>query len=397
MKMTVDELKRSGWIIMDAVVGSQAFGLATETSDVDTRGVFVLPIEDRLSYNAIEQVADEKNNHVYWELKKFLMLLREGNPSALEFLNSPKHCILQGEEFFEMIPKDVWITQKCCKSFLEYAKNQLSRAYGLNKKIFNPQPKEAPKVLDYCYVVDGNQAVPFRQWLKDRPPSPICYDGDRNDQKSYALAAIDHVTDTYALYYEPLIQDQLEMAAPEHEWRWAYGVVSDDDKADDIQLASIPENAPQVGIMFFNKNAFSHDCAEHTKYWQWVKDRNESRYEETIKHGQGYDAKNTMHCIRLLMTAKDIAERGTVTVDRTADREYLLSIKQGKFTYDEMMGQSDKLVAEVSEAFKNSSHLKAAMTDDELDMLFTSLLLSLHDKYNRLIKSNMEFDEEEIE
>lgn len=397
MSMTVDELKRSGWIIMDAVVGSQAFGLATETSDVDTRGVFVLPIEDRLSYNAIEQVADPKNNHVYWELKKFLMLLREGNPSALEFLNSPKHCILQGEEFFEMIPKDVWITQKCCKSFLEYAKNQLSRAYGLNKKIFNPQPKEAPKVLDYCYVVDGNQAVPFRQWLKDRPPSPICYDGDRNDQKSYALAAIDHVTDTYALYYEPLIQDQLEMAAPEHEWRWAYGVVSDDDKADDIQLASIPENAPQVGIMFFNKNAFSHDCAEHTKYWQWVKDRNESRYEETIKHGQGYDAKNTMHCIRLLMTAKDIAERGTVTVDRTADREYLLSIKQGKFTYDEMMAQSDKLVAEVSEAFKNSSHLKAAMTDDELDMLFTSLLLSLHDKYNRLIKSNMEFDEEEIE
>ena len=44
---------------MDAVVGSQAFGLATETSDVDTRGVFVLPIEDRLSYNAIDQVADE--------------------------------------------------------------------------------------------------------------------------------------------------------------------------------------------------------------------------------------------------------------------------------------------------------------------------------------------------
>ena len=166
--MTVEELKRTDWIIMDAVVGSQAFGLATETSDVDTRGVFVLPMEERVSYGAFDQVADEKNNHVYWELKKFLQLLREGNPSALEFLNSPKGCILQGEEFFDMIPKDVWITEKCCKSFLEYAKNQLSRAYGLNKKIFNPQPEEPPRVLDYCYVVDGNQAVPFRKWLDSR-------------------------------------------------------------------------------------------------------------------------------------------------------------------------------------------------------------------------------------
>jgi hypothetical protein len=97
------------------------------------------------------------------------------------------------------------------------------------------------------------------------------------------------------------------------------------------------------------------------------------------------------------MTAKHIAERGTVTVDRTADREYLLSIKQGKFTYDEMMARSDALVAEVTEAFKNSTFLKPVISYEELDMLFTSLLLSLHDKYNRLIKSNMEFDEEEIE
>lgn len=389
--MTVDELKRTGWIIMDAVVGSQAFGLATETSDVDTRGVFVLPIEDRLSYNAIDQVADEKNNHVYWELKKFLQLLRDGNPSALEFLNSPKRCILQGEEFFEMIPKDVWITPACCKSFLEYAKQQLSRAYGLNKKIFNPQPEEPPRVLDYCYVVDGNLAVPFKEWLKKRPYE--CKD----EQKYYAIAAIDHVTDTYALYWENVPLDKCEISAPEHEWRWAYGVVSDEEKAKDIQMSSIPKGIPQVGTLFFNKNAYSHDCAEHTKYWKWVKDRNESRYEETIKHGQGYDAKNTMHCIRLLMTAKDIAERGTVTVDRTADREYLLSIKHGKFTYDEMMARSDALVAEVSEAFKNSTFLKPVISYEELDMLFTSLLLSLHDKYNRLIKSNMEFDEEEIE
>lgn len=394
--MTVDELKRTGWIIMDAVVGSQAFGLATETSDVDTRGVFVLPIEDRLSYNAIDQVADEKNNHVYWELKKFIQLLREGNPSALEFLNSPERCILQGKEYFDMIPKDVWITQKCCKSFLEYAKNQLSRAYGLNKKIFNPQPKEPPKVLDYCYVVDGNQAVPFREWLKGRKCS-VVVDGYPNDQKSYALAAIDHVTDTYALYYEPLLLDQVEMAAPEHEWRWAYGVVVDEEKSNDIQLCSIPKGISPVATLFFNKNAYSHDCSEHTKYWHWVAERNDARYEETIKHGKGYDAKNTMHCIRLLMTAKDIAETGTVTVDRSADREFLLSIKQGKFSYEDMMARSDRLVAEVTESFQKSTVLKPVLTDEELDAMVAGILIRMPEQFNRLIQSNMPFDEEEIE
>jgi len=395
--MTVEELQNSGWIIMDAVVGSQAFGLATEKSDVDTRGVFVLPMEERISVGAIDQVADEKNNHVYWELGKFLGLLRDSNPSALEFLNSPERCILRGREFFDMIPKDIWVTEKCGKTFLEYAKNQLSRAYGLNKKVFNPCPEEPPRVLDYCYVVDGNQAVPFRQWLKDRPDSPIIRDGYPHDQKSYAIAAIDHVTDTYALYYEPLIQDGIEMAAPEHEWRWAYGVVSDDEKANDIQLASIPKNALQVGILFFNKNAYSHDCSEHTKYWKWVADRNEERYSETVKHGQGYDAKNTMHCIRLLMTAKDIAEKGVVTVDRTADREYLLSIKAGTFTYDEMMGKSSALVKEVEEAFRNSTYLKPVISEAELDEWLASILMRLPSKFNRLIQERMEIDTDFIE
>lgn len=395
--MTVDELKRSGWIIMEAVVGSQSFGLATEKSDTDVRGVFVLPVEERISFSAFDQVADEKNNNVYWELKKFLQLLREGNPSALEFLNSPSRCILRGQEWFDFIDKPTWVTERCAKSFLEYARNQLSRAYGLNKKVFNPCPEEAPKVLDYCYVVDGNQAVPFRQWLKDRPDSPLIRDGYRQDQKSYAIAAIDHATDTYALYYEPLIQDRIEMAAPEHEWRWAYGVVSDDEKANDIQLASIPKNAPQVGILFFNKNAYSHDCSEHTKYWKWVADRNEERYSETVKHGQGYDAKNTMHCIRLLMTAKKLAETGRVQVDWTSEREYLLAIKAGKFTYDEMMAKSDALVAEVAEAFRKSANLKPVPDDKILDDWMESILVRLPDRFNRLIQENMEASEDDIE
>jgi len=184
---------------------------------------------------------------------------------------------------------------------------------------------------------------------------------------------------------------------PEHEWRWAYGVVSDDEKACDIQLNSIPKGISPVGILFFNKNAYSHDCSEHTKYWKWVSERNDARYEETIKHGKGYDAKNTMHCIRLLMTAKDIAETGIVTVDRTTDRAYLLSIKRGEFSYDEMMDRSDKLVAEVTEAFERSDKLKPVLSDEELSGWLADILLRLPVKFNRIIKYNMDFEPDEVE
>lgn len=394
--MTVDELRQTDWIIMEAVVGSHSFGLATEKSDRDIRGVFVLPMEDRISCGAFDQVADEKNDTVYWELAKFLKLLRDANPSALEFLNSPDECILSGKDYFDTIPKDMWLTCKCRSTFVNYAKGQLHRAYGLNKKVFKPCPKERPRVLDYCYVVDGNRAVPFRDWLKGRKRD-IVTTGYPNDQKSYALAAIDHVTDTYALYYEHLLLDQVEMAAPEHEWRWAYGVVADDEKSCDIQLCSIPKGIPQVGTLFFNKNAYSHDCAEHTKYWKWVEDRNEERYAGTLAHGKGYDAKNVMHCIRLLMTAKDIAEKGVVTVDRSADREFLFRIKRGEFEYDEVVKMGNEMCEAVERAFDASTRLMPEVTCRDTDRLLHWMLASLPDKFNRLIISEMELDDDEAD
>ena len=394
--MTVDELRQTDWIIMEAVVGSHSFGLATEKSDRDVRGVFVLPMEDRISYGAFDQVADEKNDTVYWELAKFLKLLRDANPSALEFLNSPDGCILSGKDYFDTIPKDMWLTCKCRSTFVNYAKDQLHRAYGLNKKVFKPCPKEHPRVLDYCYVVDGNRAVPFRDWLKERK-GDIVPTGYPNDQKSYALAAIDHVTDTYALYYEHLLLDQVEMAAPEHEWRWAYGVVADEEKSCDIQLCSIPQGLYPVATLFFNKNAYSHDCAEHTKYWKWVEDRNEERYAGTIAHGKGYDAKNVMHCIRLLMTAKDIAEKGVVTVDRSADREFLFRIKRGEFEYDEVVKMGNELCEAVERAFDASTRLMPEVTCRDTDRLLHWMLASLPDKFNRLIISEMDFDDDEAD
>lgn len=46
MSITIEQLRTEhpDWILMESVVGSQSFGLATPTSDIDLKGVFVIPM-----------------------------------------------------------------------------------------------------------------------------------------------------------------------------------------------------------------------------------------------------------------------------------------------------------------------------------------------------------------
>lgn len=77
-------------IIYQAVVGSRAFGLETESSDTDRRGIYQAPTDLVLSlYNPPEQLENDAAQECFWELKKFLVLALKANPSILEVLYSP--------------------------------------------------------------------------------------------------------------------------------------------------------------------------------------------------------------------------------------------------------------------------------------------------------------------
>jgi len=70
----------------------------------------------------------------------------------------------------------------------------------------------------------------------------------------------------------------------------------------------------------------------------------------------GYDTKNASHLIRLLTMAKEFFQtNGTLVVERTHDRDFLLSIKRGEFTLDEVMTIAVGLSAEVTEAYTKST------------------------------------------
>jgi hypothetical protein len=77
-------------IIYSCVVGSRAYGLASDKSDTDRRGIYLAPAELEWSlYGVPEQLEDKEREECFWELKKFLVLALKANPNVLECLYTP--------------------------------------------------------------------------------------------------------------------------------------------------------------------------------------------------------------------------------------------------------------------------------------------------------------------
>src|SRR5690606_9212206 len=98
----------------------------------------------------------------YFELRKFLKLLAVANPNALELLYLPNHCILEAAEEFQYLTKirDTFLTKRCYDTFYHYARTQLRKSQGLNKKRnWEKSRTERKTIHDFCKIlirINGN-------------------------------------------------------------------------------------------------------------------------------------------------------------------------------------------------------------------------------------------------
>lgn len=77
-------------VIYRCIVGSRAYGLDTENSDIDRRGIYIAPADLYWSlYEIPEQLENKDTDESYWEIKKFLLLALKANPNILECLYTP--------------------------------------------------------------------------------------------------------------------------------------------------------------------------------------------------------------------------------------------------------------------------------------------------------------------
>lgn len=330
--MTYQELRyQKQLILLDCISGSTAYHLNVQGSDVDKKGIFIMPRRQLYGFDQQQQIANETNDEVYFEIGRFLDLLTKNNPNILELLSTPKEHVLFRHPLMELIKPEDFLSKLCQDTFAGYAQTQIRKARGLNKKINNPMDATQKSVLDFCFVIHNNGSLPLREWLA----------AHHYTQEQCGLVKLDHFRDVYLLYHQKQLIEGIFA-----------GIASGPD-ANDVQLSKVPKGLEHIAIVNFNKDGYSTYRREYKEYQEWEAKRNDLRYQNTLSHGKNYDAKNMMHTFRLLNMAEEIALYHQVIVKRE-DRDFLLKIRNGEFEFDTLLEMVESKMESVQAAYKKS-------------------------------------------
>jgi predicted nucleotidyltransferase len=306
------------------VSGSRAYGTHNEQSDTDYRGIFFGNERNIITpFFPVEQVEGFRGHKdaVVYEFTKFMEMLVNQNPNVVEFLWVDNSYIQHTSPAYEMLRgmKDRFLSSKCKFTFSGYANSQLKRIKGHNKWINNEQPKRRPKEVDFVSVV-WNQ-TPIKQYNKTVPFKGFQAWHLGNDL--FGLQSLDDADVVWHDIHEALVS------------RPVVELVED-------------RNQPFDLIVKFNRESYKHAVENWKNYWDWKKNRNEARSELEAKFG--YDTKHAMHLTRLLRMGLEILQGKGVIVHRP-DAEELKAIRNGAFTYEQIVEQAGELDKQIEEAY----------------------------------------------
>lgn len=340
--MTIQTLKDKNLVLLQTISGSRSFGLATENSDTDIRGIYYLPKEDFFGLHYIPQISNETNDITYYEIGRFVELLQKNNPNILEVLASPEDCIQQKNPLMDLLKPEDFLSKLCKDTFAGYAISQIKKAKGLNKKILNPVEKERKSILDFCYILENNSSVPLKKWLQKFPSSGNVSAGRGSLlQEKCGLVSIDNTKGMFAIFYD-------------ETGDLGYKGIIQNEEANQVSVSSVPKGEKCIAYLFCNLDAYSTYCKDYREYWKWVSERNEDRYNVNQNHGQNYDSKNMMHTIRLLQSCEQIFKTGSLQI-RVDNREELLDIKAGNWSYDAVMKKAEDLIQSIDHYHSTSA------------------------------------------
>jgi uncharacterized protein len=361
---SLDHLRteRASSILFECIAGSRAYGTSTAASDEDIRGVFAVPAASYIDLvRAPDQIGDDRSNVVFYSLRRVTELLAQANPNILELLFMPPDCVLRTSPEMEALVSQshLFVSKQCADTHAGYAMSQIRKARGQNKWVNNPKPPSAPVKEDYCYIVPWDVGA-----TSGAPPArPVSLREIGWSLDEYHAARLEHGHDTYRLY---------------HYGKGARGVF----RGGMLACESIPkedEKTRFAGFLLYNEQAWKQALTEHQNYWAWRRDRNDARWQQQERGELDFDAKNMMHTVRLLLSARSILESGEPIVRFSGEElALLMSIRGGRRTFDEIMAIAEGLLADC-ERLKDASDLPNACDPERA----TELLRELTSQWER--------------
>jgi uncharacterized protein len=353
--------------------GSRAYGLNTEQSDVDLVG-FVLPPKEVLNnifqnfeewankeeinteYQHLVNPANPKLETKVYSLKKFFKLASECNPNIIEILWVDPECILKLDSIGEEVlaNRDIFLSKQAKFRFLGYAHAQFQkierhRKWLIKGEIPKPErksfglPEQEPKFMGEIYRLVKAQVEEwnFHDFGFDEE--------QRNELKERLWDVASRLGGV-----KPGWGDWPEI----HEHAAAQKIFE--------QLDLVAEIQEYINREIQYKNANK----EYINWLEWKKNRNVERKGMEAKFG--FDLKHAMHLIRLARTGYELLLTGKINTTRP-DREELLAIRNGEWSYERLLEEFKKLDKAMDAAYSNSV-LPHSTDKNKINQLYYRLL-----------------------
>ncbi|MCP4543040.1 MAG: hypothetical protein GY832_38480 [Chloroflexi bacterium] len=222
-------------LIYQVIIGSQAYGLSTEVSDLDTCGVCIPSRRHLLGLASFEQHVDHTPTQdiVVYALVKFVRLALKCNPNIIEALYTmPEHIIFindYGQQLREH--RYLFLTRKAGQTFSGYAISQLRRIERHHRWLVDP-PDHQPAQQEFGgRAVDGRFKFPdhdaerayrdalkhwnhYQEWRRNRNPDRAELERRYGYDTKHAM----HLLRLLRMGMEILETGEVHVYRPDQEW-----------------------------------------------------------------------------------------------------------------------------------------------------------------------------------
>lgn len=291
--------------------GSHAYGLNTPTSDVDIKGVCIEPKTYHYGY--------------LHNFEQHERMVAKGHETDLVIYSLKKFAKLAADCNPSII-EVLWVDDVDILFINEYGEQLRAAKHDFLSK------KARFTFSGYAHS-QLKRIKTHRAWLLDPPSAPP----DRSD---FGLSDVTKVSKSELGAYDSLVTDGVQVELPK-----------------------------DVVTLFTREKAYQAAKTHYDQYVNWVKTRNPARAELERQHG--YDCKHGSHLIRLMLMCKEIMQLGVVVVKRP-DREELLGIKRGKWTYDQLIETAEQIEAECDTLYE-TSELKSSPDYEMLNAMVVDM------------------------